>query len=155
MANVKEQDIINKLATHFASISGIQNAYPFAQNPNSLNQAQLPAVVFFPESFDSDHTGHPGLFTNKITIKALVFIAPMQSRGGRLKFLENEAMPYLQKIRNTFQTRSVVNDLLSLGLTKAWLSRGVYGAGGNLLSFNRISYIGVVCDFNFFEKTGC
>jgi len=152
-ANIKEQDIINRLATDFATIDGIKTTYGFAQIPDTLTNAQLPAVVFFPDAFESDLYAHHNFHKNVIGITAIVFVATRQTSGGSIKFLENRTMPFLGKIRTTFQTESVIKALLALGLVKAYTFSGNYGAGGTLLTFNGVEYIGVIIKFSFTEIT--
>lgn len=151
MATVKEQTIINTLATEFSSIAGIKTTYGFAQNPDALQHAALPAVVFVPVGFESQLKGHHNIHQNVITISGITFVAERQSQGGTLRYLENEAMPFLYKIRNHFQTASVITTLLGLGLTQATIISGQYGAGGPLLTYNGIEYIGIISRWQFYE----
>lgn len=151
---VTEEQIINKLATYFEQIAGMKTVYSFAEIPGNLAAGNLPATIFYPPEFTVEHKAHPGVFQNVIKIRAITFVMPREAKGGQLKFLENDAMPFLQKTRLKFENRDVVFDLLSLGFTKAFLTRGTYAAGG-LLTFNNISYIGCVFDFDFYEITNC
>ena len=152
-ANIKEQDIIDRLATDFAAIDGINKTYGFAQNPDTLTNAQLPAVVFVPTAFSSDLYAHHNFHKNDIEITAIIFVTARQTAGGSLKFIENRAMPFLGKVRTKFQTEAVIKALLAMGLTKAYTFSGTYGSGGQFLTFNGIEYIGVVVKFTFTEIT--
>lgn len=151
MATIKEQTLINQLATEFESIDGITTTFGFAQNPDVLSNAQLPAVVFVPVGFDSSHRIHHNVHHNEIEVAGILFVSPREAQGGRLKFLENEAMPFLFKVRSQFQQAAVITRLLNLGLTQANLLSGRYGAGGPLLTYAGIEYIGIIFRWNFIE----
>lgn len=151
MATVKEQVIINTLADEFRNVSGIKNAFDFAENPDTLNNSQLPAVMFFPAQFTSQQKAHHNVHRNEFEIAAILFVATRMDKGGRLKFLENDAMPFMYKTRQHFQSASVITRLLALGLTQATISSGLYGAGGPLLTHNGVEYIGIVFRWTFIE----
>lgn len=151
MATVKEQVIINTLADEFRNVEGIKNAYNFAENPDTLSNSQLPAVMFYPEQFTAQQKAHHNVHQNEIAVAAILFVAPRLDMGGRLKFLENAAMPYMYKTRSHFQTAPVIQSLLALGMTQATISQGMYGAGGPLLTHNGIQYIGIVFRWTFIE----
>jgi hypothetical protein len=151
MGAIKEQTIINQVATEFRSISGIKNAYNFAENPDTLSVAQLPAALFIPAGFDSIPKAHHNVHLNEIEVKGVLFVAPRQSKGGKLKFIENAAMPFLFLVRDKFQTEATIKNLLGLGLTQAAIVSGKYGAGGVLLTHNDIEYIGIIFTWNFIE----
>ena len=152
MARASEQAIINELATQFESISGIKNAFPFASNPDTLTNSQLPAVIFFPAQFESRLAAHHNRHRNEFEVVAVLFVATRQDRGGRLKYLENEAIPFLGKVREHFQQASVVESLLQTGgMTNVTLFTGTYGVGGNLLTHNDIPYIGVIFRWTLVE----
>lgn len=150
---ISEADIIDKLAGYAESISGVKSAFKFAQNPDRLQLSQLPAILFYPPKFSSVPKGHYNLWKTDITVRGILFVATRQSRAGHLKFLENEALPYGQKFRDTFQTDTVIKDLLTLGAgtTTAWLESGQYGAGGPLLTLNSVEYIGWIFEWHFTE----
>jgi hypothetical protein len=154
MARADETRIINRLATEFAAVDGIRNAYGFADNPDSLNRTQLPAVVFIPARFVSGPKAHPKLFKNEFEIVAVVLVAERESMGGRLKYLENAALPFLGKVRKHFQNSAVVDRLFRTGnFTNVMQFEGTYGAGGNLLTYNGIEYIGCIFTWNLVEIT--
>lgn len=149
---VREQALINTLANEFREISGIKNAYNFAENPDTLSESQLPAVLFVPTSFNSSLFAHHNHHKNEIVITAPLFVTPRESSGGKLKFIENAAMPFLGKIREKFQTEATINNLFAVGnLTKVYAFSGTYGVGGNFLTFNGVPYIGIITTFNFTE----
>ena len=152
MARVREEDLIDTLASEFRQISGIKNAYNFAENPDTLTDSQLPAVLFVPTSFDSELFAHHGRYKNEILITAVLFVTPRQSSGGKLKFIENAAMPFLSKVREHMQSEASILNRFSVGsLTKVTSFTGAYGAGGNFLIHDGIPYIGVVFQFSFTE----
>lgn len=148
-----EQTIINNLAAQIRSIAGVKNAYDFAQNPDNLTSAMLPALLMYPSEFTSETKGHRNLWRNEIVIRGILYVADRQSRGGSLKFLENAAMPFGFLFRQRFQTASVIEGLLGTdtGVTEAFLRSGNYGAGGALLTHNSKEYIGWVFNWRFKE----
>jgi hypothetical protein len=152
MALTKEADIINHLATEFAKIDGIKTTFGFAQNPDALKQAQLPAVVFIPESFKSGLRAHHNRHQNELNITGILFVAPRESRGGKLKFIENATIPFMYSVRKHFQTESVMKGMLALGgLTQAGIVSGEYGVGGNYLNYSGIEHIGLIFRWTFIE----
>lgn len=151
MASVTEQAIISRLATEFESIAGIKTTYGFAQNPDTLTNVALPAIVFVPVQFESSLKGHHNTHMNDIQIAGVLFVSERQAQGGKLSFLENEAMPYLFKVRKQFQQDAVIRRILELGLVQANLLSGQYGAGGPLLTFGGVEYIGNIFRWNFVE----
>lgn len=155
MAALSEQAVINKLAGHAESISGIRKSYAFGQNPDSLKPAELPAIMFYPSEFTSSPKGHYNFWNTSIEVVGVLFVAERQSRGGTLKFLENAAMPFGLLFRTKFQTASVISDILGVtsGVTVGWLESGRYGAGGPQLTMNNIPYIGWIFTWRFEENT--
>jgi len=152
MARTTEENLINRMATEFASISGIKNAYGFANNPDTLNNSQLPAVVFFPASFDAEIKANYNRHRNEFEFVAVLFVAPRQDRGGSLKFLENAALPFLGKVRSHFQTAAVITRLFQIGnMTIVTSFTGTYGAGGQLLTYNGVEYIGCIFRWTLVE----
>lgn len=149
-----EQSIINRMATEFASIDGIKNAFGFADNPDTLTNSQLPAVVFFPASFTSELKAHHNLHRNEFKFVAVLFVAPRQDHGGSLKFLENEALPFMAKVRSHFQQDAVITRLFGTGnMTSVTSFTGTYGAGGQLLTFGGIEYLGSIFEWVLIEIT--
>lgn len=151
MATVTEEQMINKLATHAAAVTGITTAFSFSENPDSLASEQLPAVVFYPEVSTSERRGFHNIWTNTFTINGILFVAPRMSKGATLRFLENRALVFPQRFRQKFQSESVMNDLLSLGTEIADLVSIRYGAGGQLLTYSATEYIGFVLEWMFKE----
>ena len=147
--------IINQIAAQERAISGVRNSYGFAQNPDLLNSAALPAVLHYIPVFDSAHTGHFNTWTNTITVKSLLFVTPREAQGGKLKFIENEVIPFGQKWRQTFQTESVLRTLMTnTASVRFFLVKGEYGAGPPELEFGGISYLGWVFTWDFSQKSG-
>lgn len=152
MATVTEQDLINKIAEiEIASVGGIKHSYGYAENPTSLTNAQLPAVLHYQPRFESTLKAHHNLHRNEFTVNSLLLVTPRQSLGGKLQFLENQTIPFLAKWRVAFQTDANIRSLLELGLHKAYEFTGQYGAGGTLLTHNDIEYIGCIFTFTFTE----
>lgn len=151
MASVKEQSIINQLASQCESIDGIRTSYGFAQNPDVLTRAALPAIVFVPISFESQAKGHHNVHQNVLNISGILFVSERQAQGGTLRYLENDALPFMYKFRSHFQQDAVIRSLLGLGLTQATIVAGNYGAGGPLLTWGEVPYIGVVFRWTFVE----
>jgi hypothetical protein len=150
MSNINEVDLINRIAYWESQIEGIQNSYSFAQNPDNLLTAQAPAVLHMPASFTSQPKAHHNRWQNIVTITSHLFVLPRETKGGTIRFLENDAMPYLQRWRNKFQSAEVIRDLLSLGPQSAWLTDGNYGVGGTL-TINGKPWIGCTFTFRFSE----
>lgn len=152
MARASEEAIINRMATEFASIDGIKNAFGFADNPDNLVNSQLPAVVFFPATFQSELKGHHNLNRNEFEFVAIVFVAARQDRGGTLKFLENAALPFLGKVRRHFQQEAVIRRMFNTGqMTSVNTFNGTYGVGGQLLTYNGVEYIGCIFRWTLVE----
>jgi hypothetical protein len=149
---LREENLIDELASQFRQISGIKNAYDFAANPDTLTNAQLPAVLFMPTEFDSGLRAHHNRHRNQVEITAVLFVTPRESMGGSLKFIENAAIPYLSKIRQHFQTKSVIQSLFRVGnLTEVTSFSGTYGAGGLFLTHNGVEYLGCILRWQFIE----
>lgn len=155
MSFVSDQSLINKLSTHFAAISGITYAATYANNPDSLPNARLPCVMFLPMAFEATQKAHPKTYSSVVDIRAILFVKSMESSGAKLKFIENDAIPFGALIRNKFADKTVVSDFLSLGLTRAYEFAGEYGAGGPYLTFNGVAYIGWVVSFKFKDIDSC
>ena len=146
---VTEEQIINRLAAHCATIEGVRNSYPFAENPDGLVAANVPAFIFFPAESQHESKAHFNVWTNTFNITGILFVISRMDKGGNLRFIENDAIPFMQRIRAKFQERAVYEDLLSLGLQKAPLSSMKYGAGGALLTYNSTPYVGIICQWQF------
>ena len=142
-----EEHLINKLARDCRTIDGITTAFDFAQNPQSL-VGKTPCVVFYPSLLTSDRKAHPNRWMNEIGIRGLLFVTERMSKSGILKFIENEALVFPGRFRAKFQTRSVYNDYLTLGVQVADMSRMQYGAG-DLLHYMGTDYIGFIIDWEF------
>ena len=143
-----EQSAIDQIATYERAIDGIRNSYGFARNPDRLNNSDLPAVLHFSPGFTASVRGHFNLWDNVINVTSILCVSPREAQGGKLRYLENEAVVYGGKWRSKFQDQDVVKALLGqLGATGAFLTGGNYGAGGALLNVGGIDYIGWI--FNF------
>ena len=75
----------------------------------------LPAVLFVPSTFESDAKAFHNINRNIITITAVLFVVARESMGGKLKYIENAAIPFLPKIRQHFQTEATIKNLLNVG----------------------------------------
>ena len=153
MARATELALSNKMADREREIEGVRHSYDAYQNPDNLNNAQLPCVLHFPSEFTSTQVGHHGVFQNTIKITSILFVKARQQMGGKLAFLENETQPFLYKWRVKFQDNTSVRALLTAGIAvqKAELSSGRYGAGGPLLTHNGVEYMGCVFEYTFIE----
>lgn len=150
MANVTEEEIINKLAEHEKAISGIKESYGYAQNPDNIS-GKTPCVLHYIPEFNTDLYAHHNVHMNEWQVGSVLFANARESMGGRLGYLENSVIPFMYKWRVKFQTDSVIRDILSLGLTRAYTMRSQYGVGGTLLTHNNIEYIGIIFTFTFTE----
>lgn len=150
-SQVTEEQIIDKLAIHMATVSGIVTTYGFAQNPDQLHTGQLPASLFYPVSGEQSPLAHHNRWRNIINIRGMVYVTQRASAGNTLRVLENRALVFPQRLRSKFQEESVINDLLSLGLYEAYFTMWRYGAGGEFLTYANTEYIGFVLDWVFKE----
>ena len=142
MPAFREENAINLIATQEASIAGVNTSFPYAQNPDSLNNV-LPAVIHFIPSFTSTPRGFHNLWANSLVFNSVVFVIPRDAGGGKLRYIENAAIPFGQKWRDKFQDDTVITNLLSsLAGVKVFLTGGQYGAGGNLLTYAATEYCG-------------
>ena len=142
-----EATAINAIATQEASIAGVTASFPYAQNPDSLNNV-LPAVIHFIPSFTSTQRGFHNLWANSLVFQSVVFVIPRDAGGGKLRYIENAAIPFGQKWRDKFQDDTVITNLLSsLAGVKVFLTGGAYGAGGPLLTFGGIEMCGWIMTF--------
>ena len=143
-----ERNAINLIAAQERSIAGVANSYAYAENPDSLPNAVLPAVVHFIPSFTSTPRAFHNVWENSMVFQSVLFVMPRESAGGKLRYIENAAIPFGQKWRDKFQDSTVIANLLSgLAGVKVFLTGGTYGVGGQLLEFGGISYIGWVITF--------
>ena len=154
---VSESDLINVVAKWERSIEGIENSYGAFQNPTNITTGLAPLVLHYPPSFETGEEASPhahfNRWRNNIIIRSTLLVRPRTNMGANLSFLENEAMPFLYKWRSKFQDSSVINDMLrtSPNLTRAFLTGGTYGVGGNLLTIGSTEWIGCVFNFTFTE----
>lgn len=146
-----EQVLITKLGTHFEAIDLIKTAFPFAQNPDFVAAGLLPATLFHPPRSQSELGAHHNAWKNTLTIMGATLVVPRKASGGKLKWLENDAIQLMQDIRTRFQREDVVRDLLSAGLSSAYTFECTYGAGGRYLTHMDVEYIGVLTSFTFTE----
>ncbi len=150
MANVTEEELINKVAEHERAITGIKESYGYAQNPDSLS-GKTPCVLHYIPEFNTDLYAHHNVHRNDWQIGSILFVHARESMAGRLAYLENSTIPFMYKWRVKFQTDTVIRDFLGLGLNRAYTLRGQYGVGGTLLTHNDIEYIGLIFTFTFTE----
>ena len=147
MPAFREENAINLIATQEASIAGVVQSFPYAQNPDSLNNV-LPAVVHFIPSFTAAQRAFHNVWANSLVFNSVLFVMPRDAGGGKLRYIENAAIPFGEKWRTKFQDDTVITNLLSsLAGVKVFLTGGTYGAGGNLLTYAAIEYIGWIFTF--------
>ena len=144
-----EEVAINQIAIYEREIDGIANSYDYAKNPDSLTSAMLPAVIHYVPSFTVEPRAHYNVWANSIALTSILFVLPRESVGGKLKFLENEAIPFGAKWRAKFQDDTVIKALLSnMGAVKFFLKSGAYGAGGTLLNYSSTDFVGWVFNWD-------
>src|SRR3972149_8200602 len=132
-----EATAVTLVSAQERSIAGVRNSFDFAENPDSLISSMLPAVVHYFPRFDVEPWAHYNVWKNRLTLRSILFVAPRESAGGKLKFLENAALPFGYLWRNHFQQASVISTLLAgMGATKFWLVSGEYGVGGGGVTFH-------------------
>lgn len=145
-----EESVINAIATQERTITGVTASFGFAANPDMLSTDQLPAVVHYVPTFTAERWGHHNLWRNVIFVRSILYVTPRDLQGGKLKFLENKALPFATRFRAKFQTSDVINTLLSeCSSITCWLESGIYGAGGEELQHNGIPYVGWVFQYRF------
>lgn len=150
---VTEEALINKIAYWERTIDGVKESYGAFQNPNNITTAVAPCVLHYPPSFTTNQKAHHNRWQNDINLRSILLVAPRASMGANLSYLENKAMPFLQKWRQKFQTEAVVLDMLSVApnTSRSFLVGGNYGVGGQLLTINGTAWIGCVFNFSFTE----
>ena len=150
---VTEQAVVNQIAAQERAIASVRSSFDYAQNPNTLADAQLPAVVHIVSNFTSELRGHHNLWRNSYNVLSILFVKPRLLDGGQLKFLENEAIPFGEKWRTRFQTDSVIDTLFSQlsNTAKVFLVSGEYGAGGEMLTYGGREFFGWVFKFQIDE----
>jgi len=150
---VTEEALINRIAKWERSIDGVKDSFDAFQNPNNIITGIAPCVLHFPPSFSSGLAAHHTRWSNNLYIQSILLVAPRASRGANLSYLENMAMPFLQRWRLKFQSEQVILDMLSVApnTSRGFLVGGSYGVGGQLLTINNVPWIGCIFDFTFTE----
>src|SRR3990167_135000 len=148
-----EETAINQLAALERSIVGVKNSYNYSANPDVLAEAQLPAVLHIIPSFTSELSGHHNRWRNTLKVLSILFVKPRLSKGGQLKFLENDVIPFGEKWRTKFQTDANIKTLFAQlsNSTQVYLAEGEYGAGPPMLQFACVDYFGWVFTFQIVE----
>src|SRR3990167_1881930 len=101
MAAFREENAINLIAAQERSIDGVKASFDYAQNPDSLNNV-LPAVIHFVPSFTSTPRAFHNVWTNSLVFQSIMFAMPRDAGGGKLRYIENAAIPFVQKWRDNF-----------------------------------------------------
>jgi hypothetical protein len=150
MSALVEATIVEQIAAQERLISGVKNSFGFAANPDILPSAALPAVIHYFPHFEVEPRAHHNVWKESLILRSVLFVAPREGSGGKLKFLENAALPFGYLWRTHFQTDSVVSNLLSnIGAVRAYLVSGDYGAGGIELTYGAVEFLGFVFSFEF------
>lgn len=149
MSYPTEEQMINKLAEYAATIDGINNAYGYSQNPDLLTNAQLPAIMFYPMQGDYEEAAHFNMWKNLQRIRGSLFVVPRMAMGGKLRYIENEVIPFVSRFRQKFQEATVYEGLLSIGVQRARLRQSQYGSGGLYLTHSGNEYVGCIFDWEF------
>lgn len=138
-----EVTMIDAIAAQEAAISGVKSSFGFAKNPDSITIGMLPCVLHYPPLFTSEPRAMHNVWKNVITVNSILFVTTRQGAGGKLRSIENAAMPFGYLWRARFQTDSVVSGLLAtVGAVKCFLEEGRYGVGGADLTFGDTEFIG-------------
>ena len=143
-----EETIINYIAGVERSIPGVLDSFNYAKNPDSLTR--WPVVVHYIPNFQMPQMAFHNKWDEVMTVSSILFVKPRQQAGGRIAYLENEAIPFAQKWRAKWQDHDVINSALStMGARKAFLTSGAYGvgSGGNLLDYGGVSFIGWIFQY--------
>ena len=144
-----EQDIIEQVALIERSIPGIKQSYGYSQNPDNI-VGLMPCVLHYIPSVKITPRALHNIWANQVNLTSIVTVTSRQVQGGRLKYLENAAIPYMQAWRTAFQDNTNLTNLLAAtGSVKCFLTNLSYGAGGQLLTVGGIETIGVIASFVF------
>ncbi len=142
-----ESDLINNIAAVENTIPGVKQSYGFAQNPDNIT-GLYPCVIHYIPNFKSQPRALHNVWANTINLTSILFVTPRQLQGGRLKFVENAAIPFGGLWRTKFQTDSVISSLLaSTGSVKCWITDANYGNGGALLQYGGQDFCGWIFRF--------
>jgi hypothetical protein len=147
-----QEGITNQIAAYERSITGVKHSFDFAKNPDVIQPAMLPCVLHYMPSFDNEPLAHFNVWRADWVYRSILFVKPQTAQGGALKFLENEAIPFGHLWLQKFTEENVIRTLFTTGgggTVRAYLENGQYGAGGPLLTFADIPYIGWIFSFGF------
>src|SRR3990167_7115912 len=136
---MNEETIINYIAGIERSITGVVDSFNYAKNPDNLTR--WPAVVHYIPSFQTPLMGHHNRWDETMKVSSILLVKPRQQQGGKLAYLENDAIPFAQKWRNKWQDHDVIaNALSTMSARKAFLESGAYGVGtgNNLLTYSGV-----------------
>lgn len=149
MATFTEEVIINQVALIERGITGVKQSFDFAKNPDNV-VGQMPCVLHYIPSFKSQPRALHNVWQNQISLTSILAVTSRQNQGGRLKYLENAAIPFGGLWRQAFQDSTNITNLLSAtGSVKCWLTAGNYGAGGQLLTIGGVDAVGYIFQFVF------
>jgi len=138
-----EENALNLIAAQERSIAGVKNSYDYAQNPDVITE--YPCVIHYIPRFTATPLAHYNVWNNELNFTSILYVLPRQAQGGKLKFVENEVIPFGAKWRSKFQDSTVITNLLSqMGAKEFFLQSGDYGVGGALLQYNGVEFSGWV-----------
>ena len=154
---LSDETIVNQIAQYERSITGVKNSYGFAQNPDVLSVAQLPACVHYAPSFGFNLKYHHLGFKTIVTLQSVLFVMPRAAKAGKLAYLENAAIPFGGLWRTKFSDATVINAIASAtGAIRLFLESGEYGAGSgdgsSPLDFGDTGYVGWRFQFLFTDS---
>jgi len=119
-----ESTLITQLATQEASITGVTKSYGFAENPESIPAASLPAVVHFAPSFTAADEATSIVFRNVVTIRSRLLVTPRTD----LPSDENKAVVFGSRWRATFNSKATRSTICSAASAVQFrLVSGEYG----------------------------
>jgi hypothetical protein len=144
-----EEVITNQVALIERGIAGVKQSYGFAQNPDNV-VGQMPCVLHYIPSYKSVPRAMHNVWANIINLTSILAVTARQQQGGRLRFLENAAIPFGGLWRQAFQDNTNLTNLLAAtGSAKCWLNGGNYGSGGQLLTIGGVDCVGYIFTFSF------
>lgn len=144
---LSEETFTNQIARHERAIAGVKQSFDFAKNPDNLHP-HYPCVLHYPPNFSLESAGHHNLWADEVVVRSVLFVMPREAQGGKLRYIENAALPFAYRWREKFKAEAVVKDLLAqLGAQRAYLRSGEYSPASLELTYGGVAHVGWVFEF--------
>ena len=140
-----EIDIINRIAEHERTIRGVKYSYPGAENPTGY--PNVPSVLHISPNFRCQYGAHHNKWRNSASIKSFLLIAPREFDGGKVKHLEQAAIPFGELWRRKFQDETTLTAIFRdlPRLIEFGLSDAIYRSD---IEYNGVEWMGWEFTFN-------